>query len=567
MTIILRPYQRDLANAVHERWATGQRNVLMRLGTGGGKTAILGDLVNTHRGASCVMAHRQELVSQLSLTLARYGVRHDIIAAEPTRRAIARAHVDELGSCFYQPGARCGVASVDTLVRANGIESWMAQVSLVVPDEAHHIVKGNKWSTAIERFSHADRRMAMPTATPSRSDGRGLGSHADGYADCMVEGPHESWLMAEGWLTRYKVFCPPSDLVPAGKTGASGDWSPQQLKKAARQSHIVGDVPMNYLRFAYGQLGITFCTDVETAVDTCKAYRALGVAAEVLTGTTHDTVRRDILRRFKTGRILQLCVVDIVSEGFDLPNMQVGSFGRPSESLGLVMQQIGRLLRPMWAPGFDLETREGRLAAIAAGPKPYATLIDHVSHIVKPHIGPPDRWRDWSLDARDKKASSGADDAIKLRICAECIQPYDRIERCCPHCGHYPEPQGRSLPEQVDGDLFELDDAALEALRGNVVDVSNTSTASAAAEWSRHLPQYVVQANSKRHDAKIDAQVQLRSAMAVWGGTRRAAGLNDSQMQRSFYLTFGLDVLSAQALGTKDALALKERVDTFVNRV
>lgn len=568
MTIVLRDYQQKLEQDVEARWSEGARNVLARAPTGAGKTANIGHMVDKHRGASCVMAHRQELVSQISLTLARYGVRHDIIAAEPTRKAIARAHVEEVGNCFYQPGARCGVASVDTLVRANGIESWAAQVSLVIPDEAHHVVRGNKWGASIDKFTHPDRRMFLPTATPGRSDGKGLGAHADGYADCMVEGPHESWLMAEGWLTRYKVFCPPSDLTPAGKLGTSGDWSPQQLKDAARRSHIVGDVPMSYLRFAHGQLGITFCTDVETAIDTCKTYVALGVPAEVLTGTTHDTVRRETLRRFKHGQILQLCVVDIVSEGFDLPNIQAASFGRPSESLGLVMQQIGRALRPMWAPGFDMSTRAGRLAGIASSVKPYATLIDHVSHFIKPHIGPPDKFREWTLDRRDKRASTAADDAVKIRVCVECLQPYMRIERSCPHCGHYPEPAGRSLPEQVDGDLQELSSEALAALCGRIIDCSDDGRAAAAlAQSQAGLPQWGVQRNAKAYDEKVAAQLALRQSMALWGGVRRQTGLNDSQMQRLWYLTFGLDVATAQTLGRREALALKIRVDETVNRV
>jgi DNA repair protein RadD len=560
---ILRPYQSELLTRVRGAWADGAKNVVMRLDTGGGKTAILSEVHATHVGASCVAAHRQELVGQLSMAFARNGLRHNIIAADGTRREIARAHVEEFGQCYYTPGAQTAVASVDTLIRAKGLESWAAQVTLWTTDEGHHVVTGNKWSRAIERFTNPAVRGLLPTATPARADGKGLGLHADGFADAMVEGPRMRWLIEQGYLTDYKLICPTSDLDVLTEPGASGDWSSVQLREAAKRSHIVGDVVQQYLKWGRGKLGITFCTDVETALETTAAFNLAGVRAETLTGKTLDHIRRDMLRRYRLRQIDQLVTVDIVSEGFDLPAIEIESMARPTQSLTLFMQQFGRALRPIYAPGFDLSTQLGRLAAIAASSKPYATIVDHVSNTMR-HLGPPDRPRFWTLDRRGKGKKT-ATAGVPYRICIECIQPYERTFKACPFCGHYPEPQGRSSPAMVDGDLAELDAATLARLRGEVAEVDASEGEEQVRLSGRHVPPLGIMAGVKRHRSRAMSQATLRESMAQYGGIWHARGYDDSRIQRLFFHTFGVDVMTAATLGADDADALRERVDGAVN--
>ena len=348
------------------------------------------------------------------------------------------------------------------------------------------------------------------------------------------------WLIDQGYLTDYRIVCPPSDMQVLSDPGASGDWSPQQLREAARASHIVGDVVEQYTKRAMGRLGITFCTDVETAIETTQRFRESGVPAETLTGKTADHVRRDILRRYRTREILQLVTVDIVSEGFDLPAIEVASMARPTQSLALYMQQFGRALRPM------------------AG-KESALIIDHVSNVVR-HQGPPDKPRVWTLDRRDKKASTKANDAIPYRVCVECVQPYERFHRQCPFCGHYPEPAGRSSPAQVEGDLAELDAETLARLRGAVAEVDQSREDFAAGMKARHAPPEWIGRHVKAHDERQAAQAMLRETLALWGGARRAEGLTVEQTQRLFWLRYDIDVLSAQALGTTDTWTLLERI-------
>lgn len=539
MTIpILRPFQADLRGDVHAAWNGGAQNVLMRLDTGGGKTIIIGDINREHRGHSRVIAHRQELVGQLSLTLAKNGVRHNLIAAEPTRRAIARSHIDELGHCLYDPGAACAVLSVDTAVKYD--DPFAAMVTLWTVDEGHHLVEDNKWHRVISRYTHPACKGLLPTATPKRADGKGLGRHADGVADMMVQGPPMRWLIDNGYLTDYRIICPPSDLELLAQVGASGDWSSKQLREAAKRSHIVGDVVAQYVRWASGKLGITFSTDVETATEQTAAYRLAGVRAETLTGKTDDYVRRMILRKFANREIDQIVAVDIVSEGFDLPAIEVASMARPTASLALYMQQFGRTLRPLDGKG-------------------KALIIDHAANVIR-HQGPPDKPRLWTLDRADK-TRSGPSDAIPYKICTGCYEPYERIYRECPHCGHYDEPQSRASPKAVDGDMAELDPEVLAALRSDVDQVDMSRADRMAELMAKGGTHQMIVGNVNRHDERQGAQAELRAAMAGLGGRWRAAGMTDVEMQRRFFFLYGLDVMTAQTLGTRDARELAGKIN------
>jgi len=549
---LLRPYQAKLGADVRQAWAQGAQNVVMRLDTGGGKTVILSDILNDDPGAAkAVIAHRQELVGQLSLAIARNGVRHDLIAPDDVKRDIARLHIQELGRSYFAPGAPTRVAGVDTLVnRKDELKGWASGVMRAVVDEGHHVVRDNKWHTAMATFTHPACKGLFPTATPKRADGKGLGRNADGLADVMVQGPPMRWLIDQGFLTDYRMFCVESDMqLLESDIGASGDWGTAKLRAAARASHIVGDVVERYLEFAPGLLGVTFCPDIETAGEIQAQYIVRGVPAGLLTGKTKGSVRRHTLRRFEQRELMQLVVVDIVSEGFDMPAIEVASMARKTASLATFMQQFGRTLRPM--PG-----------------KGAARIIDHVGNFLR--HGPPDRPRPWTLDRVEKRGGGGG--GIPLRICLPwaaddgtlhvgCYQPYERLHKACPYCKcPAAPPEGRASPAMVEGDLSELDPAVLAKLRGEVgvMDMPNEQFRAHLA--ARNVPAIGQMAQVKLHHAKQLAQVDLRNAMDLWAGQRHAAGRSDAEIQREFWHTFGVDVLSAMALGVNDANALRERV-------
>lgn len=530
----------------------------MRLDTGGGKSAIIAHLHEAHAGASAVIAHRQELVFQLSIMLGRYGVRHSLIASTSVRRAISAAHIQEFGRTFVDPTSRHAVVSIDSLPKAKGIEAWLQQVTLWTCDEAHHVLVANKWGSGLSRFTNPQCRGLLPTATPGRADGKGLGRHADGIADTMVEGPPMRWLIQNGYLTDYRIICPTSDLMMLEEVGSTGDWSSKQLKEAAKRSHIVGDVVAQYLTWAPGKLGITFSTDVETAQQMTMAYRASGVRAETLTGETEDGYRRHILRQFAARQIQQIVAVDIISEGFDLPAVEVASLARPTASLPLYMQQFGRALRPL----------DG---------KTHAIIIDHTGNTVR-HQGPPDKPRVWSLDRRDK--ATRRSQGIPLRVCITndnglmmtpemrgCLQPYESVKSKCPHCGNpAPPPLGRASPDVVQGDLAELDPVVLAQLRGEIDEARMSLDDYRARSIERHVPAAGFLAGVNRHHERQEALATLAATMTEYVRVRLSQGYVDREIHRAFWMNFGVDVMSAQALSRADAVTLNERVVEWLNQ-
>lgn len=507
------------------------RNVLVVLPTGGGKTFVLARLAAAVGMATCAIAHRSELVGQMSLAFARQGIRHRIIGPAALAKRCAALQIDVLGSNYVTPGARVAVAGVDTLVRMAD-DPWFKQVGLWIQDEAHHVLKDNKWGRAATLFPNA--KGLGVTATPVRADGRGLGLHADGLFEGMIVGPGMRELIRSGYLTDYRPFAPPSDLdLSAVTTSASGDYSPPALSKARKASHITGDVVEHYLRVARGKLGITFDTDIESATETAAAYRAAGVPAEVVTGLTPDPLRQQILRRFEQREILQLVNVDLFGEGFDVPAIEVVSMARPTQSYALFAQQFGRSLRPL--PG-----------------KTHAIILDHVGNIER--HGLPDAHREWSLDRRERRSRSAPTDVIPVRACLKCAGVYERVFKVCPYCGHEAVPAGRSAPEQVDGDLTELDPAVLAKMRGEVQRVND---APSIGQW---MTPEIAGRHKRLHWERQQAQLALDAALSAWGGWQKHLGRQPDEAMRRFYFRFGLDSLTARTLGASEANALAARV-------
>lgn len=561
----LRHFQRTLSDNVEGAYLGGARAVMMQLSTGGGKTVIMGDNAKRHilrpwnarLPGGCSIAHRGELLGQMSIQLAREEVPHGLIASDKVIKGIVAAHVEEFGRSYYNARSPWKVASVDTITKRE-LGSWPATVGMVHIDEAHHVLKENKWGRAADLFEHS--RFLLPTATPVRADGRGLGSDSHGIADALVEGPPMRDLIDQGYLTDYKVFCiPPSDLNLEGvKISAGGDFNPEQLRDAVHKSkRIVGDVVETYCKYARGKLGVTFAVDIEDARRITDAFNAAGIPAAMLTGDDDEGERRLTIRKFKNREILQLVNVDLFGEGFDLPAIECVSFARPTASFSLFAQMWGRALRLMisqiLAAAWDSYSVPQRRQFIAESGKPFAYIFDHVGNFYL-HKGPPDKPRTWTLAPRTKRRS-GADDGIPMRVCLNptCAFPYERIFPACPYCGtEAPPPAERGGPAQVDGDLTEVDPHLMQQYRGEIAKIDRAPHEVYTAPGTpRNLA-------LSQHTARQSAQHHLREAMAWWAGSYPDDDFRI--LSRRFWFAFGVDAAQAQTLGRSEAESLRERI-------
>lgn len=536
---MLRPYQQDLKNKIYEGWQGNNRNICAVLPTGGGKTKIMASIAGESRGATAELAHRQELVSQISLALARDGIYHRIIAPDGVIRFISAYQSKNFGASFVHHGAPHAVISVDTINnRTEELARWMDQVHIWQCDECHHLAGGNKWAQAVSRFKNAWG--VGWTAWPGRADRKLLGRAGGGVFDLMTVGPDMRQLIELGFLTDYVIFGPPPSYdggqLDISKT--TGDVNPNQLRDVAHKSTITGDIVRDYLRLTPGKRGVSFVVDVQLAAETVQAFEQAGVPAAMISAKTPDNVRIGRMDDFRNGFIKQMVNVDILGEGVDVPGIEVVSMGRYTESFSLFIQQFGRMLRIL--PG-----------------KYHGYLIDHVGNVLRHGI--PDRYNGLTLEAPERRKTRkageiGLDLAIPLMNCRNplCLRTFERIHAACPHCGWKPEPGGRDRPEQVDGDLTEYGPDLLRKLRGEadrimaapVLPTRNRGAASGALA---------------QHNNRAAAQRDLRNAMAYWAGIQREIyDRNDSQSYRLFYHRFGIDTETAKTLGLADATKLTE---------
>jgi len=528
-------YQQESYDETHSAWTNGQKVPVLVLPTGAGKTVVLARIIKDHTGAACVIAHRQELLGQISLALAKNGVYHRVIGSDSTIRFINVLHMRELGKIFYHPNAEKGIAAVNTIV--NRSNEWFQRCTLWIQDEGHHVLKANIWGKAVAKFTNYEKGLLV-TATPERADGKGLGLHADGFANCLIVGPSMRTLITRGFLTDYRIFAPTTQIDYSNvKIGNQGDYTKPSLTLAVRKSKIIGDVVGSYTKFASGKLAVVFATDVKTAEEIAENFRKAGIPSAMVCGETPDKDRDGILQKFKNKQIQVLVNVDLFGEGFDLPAIECAIFARPTMSYSLFCQQFGRALRKL------------------AGKK-IAIIIDHVGNVAR--NGLPAKIKKWSLDRREARKSDTVSDAIPISICPECTSAYERIFSECPYCGFAPEPSSRSKPEFVDGDLTELSPEFLKQMRGEVEKIDMPQEEYLADMKKRYVPYLGQLSGMKRHNVDQNAQKLLRDSLTWWSGYTKNMPLPEKY--RRFYFKFGIDILSAQALKHKEAYKLTNKI-------
>lgn len=550
-------FQEDIQNRAFQAWAEPNVfNLLVTLATGGGKTVWTSDTIRKFNRPTCAIAHRDQLVSQLSLALTRDDIWHDLIAPKKTQQEIIRLHHDTFGYSRYRYRSDIRVAGVDSLRSFDVRDRWLSQVGLVVQDEGHHVQKDNKWGEAMALFPNAFG--AFLTAHALRGDRRGLGRIASGLADRLVLGPCARDLIGRGFLTDYDIYCPLNDLdfSDVQVSRKTGDYIQPQLRAATHKSkQLVGDIVREYLKYAAGKLGVTFAVDVEDAKKIAAAYNAAGVPAEIITAKTPISVRGKFMRMFRARQLLQLVSVDCLGEGVDVPAIEVVSMGRRTASFQLYAQQLGRALRVLvsdmqarfWASYGDAE----RLLCIAGSTKPKAIIIDHVGNTTyfAQYHGRPCSRQQYDLGDQGQPTRRALD---ALRPCLGCAKPYERFLTQCPYCGYIPEVSARSSPEQVEGDIGLLDPAVLAAMQTEIQKIDAPEPVSNGGVIGNSI--------AKLHREKQFHQATLRHAITLWGGWRHDSGEDVRTMQRRFFAAFGVDVLSAQTLGIREAESLELRV-------
>lgn len=542
--IQLRDYQLDAKAKIYNAWGRVRR-VLCVMPTGAGKTRTFASIIHDHMGCAASVVHRKEIVAQIAMALADLDVKHRVIGPDKLVARIRRMQLKKHGKSFVDQHAKCGVISVQTLTSkasANdrSLQAWLQQVTLCVFDEGHHYVQGGFWARAVEMMAKA--KILFVTATPERADGKGLGADAAGFCDEMVTTVTTKWLIDNGFLCKVRYHAPASNLrIEDIPITASGELNAKVLRARVVESSLVGDVVKQYRQFADGLQTIVFADCVDTAHDLEAAFISAGYSAKALSGETEDGERDAAIDAYAAGSIQVLVNVDLFDEGFDVPATMAVILARPTESLAKYLQQVGRALRP--APG-----------------KEFAIIIDPVRNWER--HGPPTAPRAWSLEGRQK---SGAKlrDTVPQKTCKNpaCCQPYEAFYRACPYCGTAPKPVTRSSPSAVDGDLYELDMDAMNALFAEYERANKPPEDYAREQIARGIPAIGRPADARRHREALQRRKVLRELMAWWWGCQ-PAGRDEQEKQRRFYHRFGVDVMTAYTLSAEETDALIAKIES-----
>jgi DNA repair protein RadD len=409
----LRDYQVRLVEQIE---ATTD-SVLCVLPTGGGKTVVAAAIIERAAEAGrrvLVLTHRREILKQTSL---KVPLDHGLIQSG--------LNVD--------PQFSIQIASVQTLwarcMRSDKMPLPSAQ--LLVVDEAHHIVAAT-WRSILENYPNA--KLVGLTATPCRSDGRGLGN----YFDRIIEGPQIADLIAQGHLVR-TIYYAPTDPDLRGVETRQGDYVIKQLADRMNRDDLVGDIVSNWHRFAQRRRTLVFCVDVAHSAHVVNEFITSGVRAEHVDGSTPIADRENILARLASGETEVVSNCQVLTEGFDLPAIGCIVLARPTKQLGLFLQMAGRGLRP------------------AAGKK-NLILIDHSGAVYR-HGLLEDQIR-WTLSVT-RRAKNPTHEARSVQTTSrliECSQcgVLRTAGEACGHCGFLPTPRPNAIVFR-EGELGRVD--------------------------------------------------------------------------------------------------------------
>lgn len=318
----LRSYQQHTVNGMRTAYSQGFKSPLLVLPPGGGKTftsCYIIDQAQIRSRNVLILVHRQELAAQFSRALDAYGVKHGLIMSG------SRPDLKH----------RVQVASVQTYARRMHKMTWRPH--LIISDEAHHVTEGSLWGEVLENHPGA-LRMGL-TATPIRLDGKGLGKGHGGYFDAIVEGPQPAELMEWGNLCDYKMFAPGAAVDMKGVRKTAGDYNRKDAEERINKPTITGNAIEHYREHADGKPAVVFCMSRRHAEDVCQRFKDAGYRFETLDGTLDDATRAERVEQLGDGRLHGLVTVDLVSEGFDLPAIEVCISLRATQSESLWIQQ------------------------------------------------------------------------------------------------------------------------------------------------------------------------------------------------------------------------------------
>ena len=331
----LRDYQQTNKQKIYNAWTDG-KSVMLQMPTGTGKTRLFVSIIKdifyyssqTKKALKVlVLVHRTELIEQIDEELGyKYGLAHGIIQSGDRERK----------------NYPIQLASVQTLNKR--LDKWIEKAfDFIIVDEAHH-VEAASYQKIIKAFP--DALLLGVTATPVRLSGEGF----TGTFDELIVSPSVKEFIEEGYLSQYEYYSITRSSfiqkeIDAIKKFSNGDYAESEMERVCDNDRIRAQVVKTYLDFASGKKGIVYTINKLHNKNLCDEFKQNGVKAVAIDSDTPGSIREEYIEQFRRGDYQVICNVNLFTEGFDCPDIEFIQLARPTKSLALYLQQVGRGLR------------------------------------------------------------------------------------------------------------------------------------------------------------------------------------------------------------------------------
>lgn len=428
----LRDYQEMAKRRTQDRVAQGHRPIICAA-CGSGKTVISADYARERleQGKRILwMTGRQEIIKQAYRTFsAQCGARNVGVLCAGLK--------GETPWWFYPPVT---LASWDTLkARWDRSDVWKIPADVVLVDEAHLSLSPKMAATIMPHYARTAEEIVGFTATPARRSGRGLGS----FYTRIIQVRSVRQLQEEGYLAPCEYWAGShADTSKIAVDPKTGDFKERDLAAAHRDGVLIGDVLTNFLRIASERHTIGFAVDIAHAQALCEKFQAAGIDSEVIHSKMARRTRDDISEQFRRRAFQVLWNVGIATYGYDVPEVECVIAARPTRSIVLWHQMIGRGIRPKPDGG-------------------YCIVIDHGDNVRR--LGCIEDEIRWRLDegreaavntTREGDESRKKPPEAKPTECGECHYVFTR-SRICPKCGWEKPITARDV-ETIEADLVKV---------------------------------------------------------------------------------------------------------------
>lgn len=320
MDSVLRPYQEEGIKKIFDMWKNGEKSVLFQMPTGTGKTVLFSEIVKKGHDRNrkiLIIAHRKELIEQIVQKLQTKNISAGIILSgvKPDNSKIVQ------------------VASIQTLSKREHPEA-----NLIIIDECHHAT-AKSYKKLWDIYPNA--KFLGVTATPIRLDKNGF----KGLFEVLIPSMQIKEFIKQKYLSEIKHFIGAVPDLKNVKKYRGGDYVLEELGQVMHNNSIMASLVDSYQNHAFGKSMIVFAVNVDHSKNIVERYQEKGISAVHIDAKTPPQERKEVIEQFKANKIKVLSNVEIITEGFDFPECEVVQLARPTKSLALYLQMVGRVMR------------------------------------------------------------------------------------------------------------------------------------------------------------------------------------------------------------------------------